>query len=254
MLGRIHSMESFGTVDGPGVRLVIFLQGCPMRCLYCHNPDTWNMDGGTQMSADDILSQYEKNHTFYEKGGITVTGGEPLMQLPFVIELFQAAKARSIHTCLDTSGITFRPERPELLKQFDRLIAVTDLVLLDIKNIDPQAHVRLTGQKLDPVLAFARYLDDKSVPVWLRHVIVPGITYKADLLYQLGHFIATLHNIQSIDVLPYHDMGKAKYKKLGISYPLEKVTPLGQEEALAARQIILRGIRDEQTAVHSLSR
>ena len=254
MLGHVHSIESFGTVDGPGVRLVIFLQGCPMRCLYCHNPDTWGMEGGVEMSVEDILTRYEKNHAFYAKGGITVTGGEPLMQISFVTELFEAAKTRSIHTCLDTSGITFHPEKPGILKQFDRLMEATDLVLLDIKNIDPDAHVKLTGQKLDPVLAFAQYLDEKSVPVWLRHVIVPGITYKEDLLYQLGQFIATLHNIRSIDVLPYHDMGKTKYKNLGISYPLEKVAPLGQEEALAARKVILRGIRDKQVVLQGLSR
>lgn len=176
------------------------------------------------------------------------------MQISFVTELFEAAKTRSIHTCLDTSGITFHPEKPGILKQFDRLMEVTDLVLLDIKNIDPDAHVKLTGQKLDPVLAFAQYLDEKSVPVWLRHVIVPGITYKEDLLYQLGQFIATLHNIRSIDVLPYHDMGKTKYKNLGISYPLEKVAPLGQEEALAAQKVILRGIRDKQVVLQGLSR
>ncbi len=249
MTGRIHSIESFGTVDGPGVRLVVFLQGCPMRCLYCHNPDTWKINGGTEMSVDEILAQYEKNHVFYGKGGITVTGGDPLVQITFVTELFEAAKSRGIHTCLDTSGITFRPGSPETIRQFDRLTAVTDLVLLDIKHIDPDAHMKLTGQKLDPVLAFAQYLDEKSVPVWIRHVVVPGITYKQDLLYRLGRFIGTLHNVKALDVLPYHDMGKIKYKNLGIPYALEKVKPLGQEEAKAARQVILAGIRDEHNSV-----
>lgn len=246
MTGRIHSIESFGTVDGPGVRLVVFLQGCPMRCLYCHNPDTWKMDGGTEMSVDDILKRYEENLAFYTKGGITVTGGEPLVQIGFVTELFEAAKSRRIHTCLDTSGITYRPESPECTRRFDRLIRVTDLVMLDIKQIDPEAHRHLTGQNLEPILAFAQYLDEKSVPVWIRHVVVPGITYKQDLLYRLGRFVGTLHNVQALDVLPYHDMGKAKYQRLGLPYPLEKVKPLGKEEAQAARQIILQGIRDER--------
>ena len=249
MTGRIHSIESFGTVDGPGVRLVVFLQGCPMRCLYCHNPDTWKINGGTEMSVDEILAQYEKNHVFYEKGGITVTGGDPLVQITFVIELFEAAKSRGIHTCLDTSGILFRPESPELVRQFDRLTAVTDLVLLDIKHIDPRAHIELTWQKLDFVLAFARYLDKRSVSVWIRHVVVPGITYKQDLLYKLGRFIGTLHNVKALDVLPYHDMGKVKYKNLGIPYPLEKVKPLSKDKALAARQIILAGIRDQRAGI-----
>lgn len=166
MLGRVHSIESFGTVDGPGVRMVIFLQGCPMRCLYCHNPDTWSMKGGMEMSVEDILNQYEKNHAFYAKGGITVTGGEPLMQISFVTELFETAKTRSIHTCLDTSGITFHPENPGILKQFDRLMEATDLVLLDIKNIDPKAHVKLTGQKL------ARFLPLPSI--WMKNRFQSG--------------------------------------------------------------------------------
>ncbi|MCI8659466.1 MAG: pyruvate formate lyase-activating protein [Lachnospiraceae bacterium] len=246
MTGRIHSIESFGTVDGPGVRLVVFLQGCPMRCMYCHNPDTWNMDGGTEMSVDDILKRYEENQAFYTKGGITVTGGDPLVQITFVTELFEAAKARSIHTCLDTSGITFRPDSQESISRFDRLINVTDLVMLDIKHIDRNAHKHLTGQSLEPILAFARYLDQKSVPVWIRHVVVPGITYKQELLYRLGRFVGTLNNVQALDVLPYHDMGKIKYKKLGIPYLLEKVNPLDKEDAQAARHIILQGILDER--------
>ena len=253
MTGRIHSIESFGTVDGPGVRLVVFLQGCPMRCLYCHNPDTWKIGGGTEMSADDILKRYEENQAFYAKGGITVTGGEPLVQIDFVTELFETAKSRHIHTCLDTSGITFCPGSPESIRRFERLIRVTDLVMLDIKQIDPEAHKHLTGQSSEPILAFARYLDEKSTPVWIRHVVVPGITYKQDLLYRLGRFVGTLHNVQALDVLPYHDMGKAKYQKLGLPYSLEKVKPLGKEEARTARQIILQGIRDERRVSLSLN-
>lgn len=245
MSGRIHSIESFGTVDGPGVRLVVFFQGCPMRCLYCHNPDTRQTGSGLEMTVDEILALYDKNSSFYKKGGITATGGEPLLQINFVTQLFESAQARGIHTCLDTSGITFHPDSPDLLRRFDHLVASTSLVMLDIKHIDPQAHKELTGQKLEPVLAFARYLDEHSVPVWIRHVIVPGITYKQDLLYRLGHFVGSLHNVEALDILPYHDMGKGKYQRLGIPYPLEKVAPLGREEAAAARQIVLQGIQDE---------
>lgn len=246
MLGRIHSIESFGTVDGPGVRLVIFFQGCPMRCQYCHNPDTWKTSTQTKMSVEEVLALYEKNRSFYQKGGITATGGEPLMQIDFVTELFEAAHKRQIHTCLDTSGIIFNPNLPDTIWRFDRLVAVTDLVMLDIKHIDPQGHQNLTGQKLEPVLAFARYLDEHAIPVWIRHVVVPGITYKQDLLYRLGRFVGTLHNVQALDILPYHDMGKIKYQNLGIPYPLGKVSPLGKEKAAAARQIVLQGIREER--------
>lgn len=244
---RIHSIESFGTVDGPGVRLVVFLQGCPMRCLYCHNPDTWNPAAGTEMSVTQIMALYEKNRPFYRNGGITVTGGEPLMQMKAVTELFSAAAHRSIHTCLDTSGITFRPDSPQVMEMFDRLLSVTDLVMLDIKHIEPQEHLKLCGQPLEPVLQFARYLDDKAVPVWIRHVVVPDITYDQNYLYRLGAFIGTLHNVKALDVLPYHDMGKTKYRELGMEYPLDDTPSLKQEEAIAARQVILAGIRDSRS-------
>ena len=160
MTGRVHSIESFGTVDGPGIRMVIFLSGCPMRCLYCHNPDTWDPKNGTPMSAEDILEQFDRSRPFYQKGGITVSGGEPLMQLDFVTELFEKAKLKGIHTCLDTSGITFNSRSQALVSRFDRLMEVTDLVLLDIKHIDPAEHQKLCGQPQGPVLAFARYLEE----------------------------------------------------------------------------------------------
>lgn len=244
MVGHVHSIESFGTVDGPGVRLVVFLQGCPMRCLYCHNPDTWSMAGGKATTVHDILGQFKKNRGFYSKGGITVTGGEPLMQMAFVTELFMAATHLGIHTCLDTSGITFCPDMPERMEQFDQLMSVTDLVMLDIKHIDPQEHQKLCSQPLKPILAFARYLDEKAIPVWIRHVVVPGITYEQSALYRLGQFIGSLHNVKALDVLPYHDMGKVKYQALGMEYPLMDVKSLGKDEALAARQVIVKGIRD----------
>ena len=226
--------------------MVIFLSGCPMRCLYCHNPDTWDPRGGTPMTIDDILTQFEHARPFYQKGGITVSGGEPLMQIGFVTELFEEAKRRGIHTCLDTSGVTFSPESQGVMARFDRLMTSTDLVLLDIKHVDPEEHVKLCGQPQDHILAFARYLEQKQIPVWIRHVVVPGITDKEEYLYRLGRYLGTLKNIRALDVLPYHDMGKAKYHSLGIPYALEDLSPLPAGEAIAARKIILRGMRDER--------
>lgn len=244
MVGHVHSIESFGTVDGPGVRMVVFLKGCPMRCLYCHNPDTWEMAGGTDMTVNEILRQFEASRHFYATGGITVTGGEPLMQPDFVIELFQAATSRGIHTCLDTSGITFNPDNPMQMEKMDQLMTVTDLVMLDIKHINPEEHVKLCSQPNTRILEFAHYLDEKLIPVWIRHVVVPGITDNEAYLYELGTFIGSLHNVKALDVLPYHDMGNVKYKELGIDYPLKDVSPLSNEDAIKAREIIIKGIKD----------
>ena len=246
MIGRVHSIESFGTVDGPGIRMVIFLSGCPMRCLYCHNPDTWDPKGGTPMTVEQLLNQYDNARHFYRKGGITGSGGEPLTQIGFVTELFEEAKKRGIHTCLDTSGVTFRPNSAGVKEKFDRLATVTDLVLLDIKHIDPQEHLKLCGQPQDNILAFARYLEQKQIPVWVRHVVVPGITDREDYLHRLGLYLGTLKNIKALDILPYHDMGKTKYQSLGIPYPLEDTSPLAPAGAAKARQIILRGMRESR--------
>lgn len=246
MKGHVHSIESFGTVDGPGIRMVIFLKGCPMRCLYCHNPDTWEMGGGTEMTVDQLLRQFEASKHFYSNGGITVSGGEPLMQIDFVTELFEAATARGIHTCLDTSGITFRPDHEASMAKLDRLLAVTKLVMLDIKHIDPEEHVRLTRQENTRILAFARYLDSKAVPMWIRHVVVPGITDREEDLYKLGLFIGELNHVKALDVLPYHDMGKAKYEKLELEYPLKDVKPMDKEKAALLRKFIINGIRDKK--------
>lgn len=245
MDGYIHSTESFGTVDGPGVRFVIFLQGCPMRCQYCHNPDTWQMHAGTLRSARELLGEFERNKEFYAKGGITVTGGEPLMQMDFLLELFQLAKQKDIHTCLDTSGITFQPGA-EHHRKLDALMELTDLVLLDIKHINPQIHKSLTGHDNRDVLAFARYLNEKHIPVWIRYVVVPGITDGADALTGLGRFIATLSNVKALDILPYHVLGVSKYRELGLAYPLEGVPPATNAQAKAARQTILNALREER--------
>ena len=239
MLGFIHSTESFGTVDGPGVRFVIFLQGCPMRCKYCHNPDTWKMKSGSLRSAQSLIKEFQRNAAFYSKGGITVTGGEALMQIDFLLELFALAKENGIHTCLDTSGITYHPGESSYNEKLDKLMTMTDLVLLDIKHIDPEAHKELTGHDNAGILAFARYLADKQIPVWVRHVVVPGITDEPGALSRLGAFLGTLPNVKALDVLPYHIMGVSKYKELDIPYPLEGVEPASQKQAKDAKQIIL---------------
>ena len=202
MQGRIHSLESFGTVDGPGVRYVVFVQGCPMRCAYCHNPDTWAMTGGTMMEPSYIIEQYERNKGFYNGGGLTVTRGEPLMQVDFLIDLFTLAKEKGIHTCIDSSGIAFKPGNTEFIAKLDRLMKLTDLVMLDIKHINPDKHKELTSQPNDGILAFCSYLNDRNVDMWIRHVVVPGITDDEKYLFELGYFIGQFQNLKALDVLP----------------------------------------------------
>lgn len=239
--GRIHSTESFGTVDGPGVRFVIFFQGCPMRCKYCHNPDTWEMKGGTEMTAEQLLELYDRNKTFYRKGGITCTGGEPLMQMEFLTELFTKAKAKGIHTCLDTSGIAYRESRDA---EFQKLFAVTDLVLLDIKHALPEGHKELTGQKQENILAFLDALDQAKIPVVIRHVVVPGITDGEEELRALAGIIAPHRNVRGLEVLPYHTMGLVKYKNLGMDYPLDGVPQMEPAAAKKAKETILAAIKE----------
>ncbi len=237
ILGNVHSIETFGTVDGPGVRFVVFLKGCPMRCKYCHNPDTWSYDKVYEMTVDDILKKYDGVKEFLRNGGLTVSGGEPLVQINFVIELFKQAKEKNIHTALDTSGILF-----DNSSKYDELIKYTDLVLLDIKHIDDEEHKKLTGHSNKSVLKFAKYLSDKNVPMWIRHVVVPDITFKEEYLRKLGKFIGTLKSVKALDVLPYHDMAKEKYKQLNIDYVLQDTKPLTKEEAIKAKEIILSAI------------
>lgn len=239
-IGHIHSIESFGTVDGPGVRLVVFFQGCPMRCLYCHNPDTWAMQGGKTMSVAQVLDIYEANKEFYHEGGITATGGEPMVQIDFLIDLFEAAQARGIHTCLDTSGITYREEDARIA----RLLACTNLVMLDIKHVDAQAHQKLTGQGNANILAFAKRIANSGVEIWVRHVIVPGLTMDDEEFRALGRFIAQLKTLRALDVLPYHSMGQEKYEKMGMEYPLKGVPEATRAQAEHARGVIMAALKE----------
>lgn len=239
ILGKIHSIESCGTVDGPGIRFVIFTQGCPLRCQYCHNPDSWEYNTDNLKTVDEILAQYDGVKEFCT-GGITVTGGEPLVQVEFVTELFKKAQEKGVHTALDTSGLLFNRSNTE---KVDELLKYTSLVMLDIKHIDEEEHKKLTMHSNKNILDFAKYLSEKKVPTWIRHVVVPGITYNEEYLTKLGEFLAGLTNIKALDVLPYHDMAIPKYENMGLKYPLEGVPALTHDEALNARNIIIQAIK-----------
>lgn len=247
MQGRIHSIETFGTVDGPGTRFVVFVQGCPMRCAYCHNPDTWSMTGGTMMEPQEIYAQYKRNEGFYKGGGITVTGGEPLLQIDFLIDFFTIAKKDNVHTCIDSSGIAFHPENAPYIEKLDHLMKLTDLVMLDIKHIDSEKHKELTAQPNENILAFAKYLNERNVDMWIRHVVVPGITDDDKYLFDLGYFIGQFTNLKALDVLPYHTMGETKYQKLGIPYKLKDVPAMDKEKVIEKKQVILEGIRKRRS-------
>ncbi len=241
MTGRIHSFESFGTVDGPGIRFVAFLQGCPLRCLYCHNPDTWE-GGGTEYSVEEVAERALKYKNYFgEKGGVTLSGGEPLLQIDFVIELFTLLKSKGIHTCVDTSGITFKKESEGSVEKHKKLLEVTDLFLLDIKHIDDEACKTLTGLSNRNTLDFAQFLSDNGKNMWIRQVLVPGHTDEDESLQRTRAFIDGLKTVEKVEVLPYHTMGIVKYQKLGIPYPLEGVESPTKERVANAKRILCEG-------------
>lgn len=241
--GRVHSVESFGTVDGPGIRMVVFLQGCPFRCRFCHNPDTWSPEGGTEMTVEELLSAYERNRSFYKKGGLTVSGGEPLLQLPFLTALFAEAKKRSISTCLDTAGASYRSD---CRTEYEELLSHTDLVLLDFKHSDPEGHQKLTGCSNAAPLAFATLLREQKIPMVIRHVLVPGITDTPEQLSGIGRLMRQFDNIVGLEVLPYHTMGIAKYQALGIPYSLTELPALTPADASRAKAVILAAYHREK--------
>ncbi len=236
MTGRIHSFESFGTLDGPGIRFVVFMQGCPLRCIYCHNRDTWDIGGGMPYSVDDVMAELDKYKSYFHfsDGGITVSGGEPLLQIGFVTELFRSCKSQGIHTTLDTSGFTGAANSEAVFA----LLAETDLVLLDIKHPRDPGHELITGVGRDKPAAFARLLSDRSIPVWIRYVLVPGYTDAASDLEAAAAFIKSLSNVDKVEVLPYHAMGAYKWKELGCPYPLEGVETPDDEVVRNATRIL----------------
>ena len=238
MTGKIHSLETFGSVDGPGVRFLVFLSGCGFRCAYCHNPDTWARPASLELTADEVLAKALRYRAYWgEEGGITVSGGEPLMQLGFVTELFEKAKAHGVGTCLDTAAGPFARGEP-WLGDFRRLMAATDLVLLDLKHIDAVAHRELTGADNANVLDCAKFLSEIRKPIWIRHVLVPGVTSDELSLRQLGAFIRTLGNVGKVEVLPYHTLGVAKWQALNITYALADVKPPSDELVARARRLL----------------
>lgn len=237
MKGRIHSFESFGTVDGPGIRFVVFMQGCPMRCKYCHNPDTWAENAGEEYTAEEVAARALKYKSYLKGGGVTVSGGEPLLQIEFLCELFKILKENGIHTAVDTSGVLFNKIERE---KVDELLKYTDLVLLDIKHIDEEEHKKLTGHTNKNVLEFAKYLSDNGKDMWIRHVLVSNITDDDRYLLKLREFIDGLKTVKKVEVLPYHSMGEVKYEKLNISYPLKGMQPPKRERVENAIKILTR--------------
>lgn len=238
MAGKIHSFETFGSVDGPGVRFLVFLSGCGFRCKYCHNPDTWARPAAREMSADEVLAKALRYREYWgEEGGITVSGGEPLLQLAFLTELFEKAKEKGVGTCIDTAAGPFTREEP-WFGAFQRLMRVTDLLLLDLKHIDPVAHRELTCADNAPVLDCATFLSEIGKPVWIRHVLVPGVTADESALKGLGAFIRTLGNVKRVEVLPYHTLGVSKWKALGLPYAFADVREPSVEEVAKAERLL----------------
>ena len=228
-VGYIHSIESFGSVDGPGVRYLIFLAGCGMRCQYCHNPDTWDMKTGKPYTADELIEKATKYRTYWKsKGGITISGGDPLLQIDFVLDLCKKAKAEGIHVTIDTSGQPFTREEPYFSK-FKELMQYVDLILLDIKHIDDELHKKLTSHSNENILDMACYLSDIGKSVWIRHVLIPGITDDDVQLTKLRQFIDSLNNVEKVEVLPYHTLGVPKWKALNLPYELAEIEPPSQE-------------------------
>lgn len=231
--GRVHSIETFGTVDGPGIRFILFMQGCPLRCKYCHNRDTWDTKGGKEYSTDEIITQVLKYSSYmkFSGGGITASGGESTLQPEFLTDLFAKAKKNQIHTCLDTSGFVD-------IDTIDPILDNTDLVLLDLKHMVDEKSKDLTGVGTEKVLKLAKHLDERNIPVWIRHVLVPGITDDVENLEKLGQFVSTLNNVERLELLPYHTLGVHKWENMGIDYELKDVENATDEDIQRAAKII----------------
>ena len=242
-LANVHSIETFGSVDGPGLRYILFLKGCRLRCAFCHNADTWDLNSEDQRSADEILDHAERYRSYWgSEGGITVSGGEPLLQMDFLIELFKKAKQRNINTCIDTAGEPLT-KKGEWFTKFEELMHYTDILLVDIKHIDRNKHIRLTGKPNDNILEMFHYLSDINKPIWIRQVLVPGWTDDIEDLKKTRAFIETLSNVKKIEILPYHNMGAYKWEKLGMKYPLEGVEAPDKDSIELADKVLHGEIR-----------
>lgn len=238
--GRIHSLESFGTVDGPGIRFVVFMQGCPLRCLFCHNPDTWEASRPVpyEWTAEQLMDEVMRYSNFIRKGGVTCTGGEPMVQASFVAEFFELCHAHGLHTCLDTSGSVWNDN-------VRRALQYTDLVMLDIKTLDATLHPRLTGMDRTNNQAMLDYLEEQHIPTWIRHVVVPTLTDDDERLHALADHVSHYECVQKVEILPYHTMGRYKYQDLNIPYPLEGIEPLSVERKQNAISIFRQHVRCE---------
>ena len=238
--GRVHSLETFGSVDGPGVRFVAFLQGCAMRCRYCHNPETWAL-GGEEWTASRLFERAWKYHNYWGKnlqsGGITISGGEPLLQMKFVTEVFRLAKEKGVHTSVDTAGQPFSFSEP-FVSEFNELLEVTDLFLLDLKEMNEQKHIALTGHTNKNILEMAKYLSDNGKDMWIRHVLVPDLTDDESGLKEMSSFIGSLKTVKRVEVLPYHTLGLFKWEKLGIEYSLKDARIPTDEEVKKAQNLL----------------
>lgn len=231
--GKLHSIESMGLVDGPGIRSVVFLQGCTLRCAYCHNPDTWHLSGGKEITPKELVDKLERFKTYYDKsgGGVTFSGGDPLLQPEFLIESLKLCKEKGIHTAIDTAG--------HGVGNYDEILKYTDLVLLDIKHVDNEGYLKLTGQKQDKFKEFLKALNKSKSKVWIRHVVVPGITDSKKHILKLGDFIKeNIKNVEKIELLPYHTLGKQKYEKLKIKYPLQNLEPMDKDVCNELQELI----------------
>ncbi|MEQ6388517.1 pyruvate formate-lyase-activating protein [Bacillaceae bacterium S4-13-58] len=244
MKGRIHSVETCGTVDGPGIRFVVFTQGCPLRCLYCHNPDTWDKSGGKEVTIDSLMNEISSYLPFIRasKGGITVSGGEPLMQPEFVLALFKACKEKGIHTALDTSGAIIPP-------QMDEILDVCDLVLLDIKHIESDMQKNITGLGNKNTMKLLSKLREKSINVWIRHVLVPGLTLDKTSLNKLGEYLGEYSNVKRIDLLPYHKMGEYKWEALGLNNTLAFVKSPSKQDVEQAYDWVNQAMAKKQREI-----
>ncbi len=236
--GNVHSLESFGLVDGPGVRYVVFLQGCALRCKYCHNPETWAGNSGTLWTAPKLFDKvYRYKQYWKDNGGITVSGGEPLLQIDFVTEFFKIAKTKKVHTAIDTAGQPFSTNEQWLAK-FEELMKYTDLVILDFKEWTDEKHKALTGKGNDNIKEMARWLSDHGKSMWIRHVLVPGLTDGEEDLKAMAEYISTLKTVEKVEILPYHALGIPKWEKLGIDYQLNDAVAPTDEEVARAEELL----------------
>lgn len=230
--GRIHSIESMGLVDGPGIRVVVFFQGCSLRCKYCHNPDTWEYGGGEEYTASELVDKIKRYKPYFEtsNGGVTFSGGEPLRQPEFLIEALKLCKQEGIHTCIDTSGFG--------VGMYDEILKYTDLVLFDIKELTKENYKKVTLMNIDESLKFLEAVQRNGTKMWIRHVVVPGLTDGEEHIRELKEFISTLKNVEKVELLPYHVLGVNKYKKMGIKYLLEGVEPMDKEKIKEYEKIL----------------